>query len=117
MPRHRDIYDKDLKETPEFQYLYGKWARMRKLPHSKRFDRFLDFYNWSMANGFVMSAMLRLRDESKMYSPANCFWEQTADKKPFFSEEDKAWMAGWNKAVNRIRVYYGMEPLKQKGDL
>lgn len=117
MPRHKDIYDQDLKETPEFKYLYAKWARIRKLPHSKRFDRFLDFYRWSLANGFVMSAKLRLLDESKMYSPANCRWERPEDKQPFISEEDKAWIARWNEAVNRIRVYHGMEPLEQKGDL
>ena len=101
---------------PEFRYLYDKWRRMRKLPHSKRFERFLDFYEWSMANGFVMSAKLRLVDESKMYSPDNCFWERPADKRPFYSEEAVAWIDRWNKAVNRIRVYYGMEPLTQKGD-
>ena len=116
MPRHLEIYDQEFKETPEFKYLYHKWVRIRKLPHSKRFERFLDFYKWSMANGFVMSAKLRLLDESKPYSPANCRWERPADRKPFYSDEDKAWMARWNEAVNRIRVYYGMEPLEQPAD-
>ena len=116
MPRHRDIYDKDLKETPEWQFLYGQWAKMRKLPHSKLFDRFLDFYNWSMANGFAIPAKLRLVDESKMYSPANCLWVHPADNQHSFSAEQKESIEKWNKTVGRIRAYYGLEPLEQKGD-
>ena len=116
MTRHKDIYDKDLKATPEWQYLYFKWQSIRKLPHSKRFDRFLDFYRWAMACGFVISAKLCLLDESKPYSPDNCLWVLPAGGQPLFSAEQKRSIEKWNKTVGRIRAYYGMEPLEQKGE-
>lgn len=116
MPRHKDIYDKDLKETPEWRYLYVKWRDIRKRPHSKRFERFLDFYNWAMANGFIISAKIRLVDESKPYSPDNCRWERPADSQPCYTAEEKESIEKWNKTVGQIRAHYGMKPLEQKGE-
>lgn len=111
MPRHKDIYDKDLKETPEWKFLYAKWCLIRKSQYGKEFERFNDFYSWSLANGFVMSAKLTRLDKSKPYSPENCQWIPHAAKQIVFSEEDRQWIAKWNKAANRIRRHYGMKPL------
>ena len=116
MPRHRAVYDKDLKETPEFQFLYNKWSKVLRPPHCDAFYEFMDFYNWSMSNGFVLGAKLRLIDESKPYGPENCFWEAPKKDRLGWSEDERAWISLWNKTVNRIRVHHSMEPFAEKGE-
>lgn len=116
MPRHEVVYDPELKETPEFQTLYHKWCRIRKLPHSHEFNYFMDFYEWSMAEGYTSGASLKLLYEDKPYSPENCLWVHRKPESPSWTEEEKEQISRWNKTVNRIRVHYGMEPFEQKGD-
>lgn len=116
MPRHRFAYDKDLKETPEWQPLYNKWKSVLRLPHSDAFYEFMGFYNWSMANGFVLGAKLKLIDESKPYGPDNCLWAPPVDEVPVLTQKDREWMSLWNKTVNRLRVHFGMEPFAEKGE-
>ena len=111
MARHKVIYDKATKETPEWKSLYSKWRQIKKCSHSKEFSRCQDFYDWAMANGFEIAAKLELLDDSKPYSPDNCRWKPPEVKKTFYTEEEKRWIAKWNKTVNVIRRYYGMKPL------
>lgn len=111
MPRHKVVYDKDVKETPEWKALYSKWRQIKKCSHSKEFSRCQDFYDWAMANGFEIVAKLELLDDSKPYSPDNCRWKPPEAKKTFYTEEEKRWIAKWNKTVNAIRRHYGMKPL------
>ena len=117
MPRHQITYGEDLKNTPEFQFLYSKWLCMRKqrLPHDEAFAQFKPFYNWSMANGYEAGATLKRLDESKPYSPANCFWAP-ATERTTWTEEEKARIAKWNETVNPIRIHFGLEPFTEKGE-
>ena len=111
MPRHRVVYDKDLKETPEFQFLYNKWRQVLRHPYNDAFYEFMDFYNWSMSNGFVLGAKLTLIDTSKPYSPSNCAWMPPKERVPdIHGEEREAAIAKWNETVNRFRIHYGMKP-------
>lgn len=110
MPRHEVVYDKDLKETPEFQQLYNKWNWIRKHNQLDQFEKFMDFYNWSIENGFELNAKLKRLDNSKPYIPENCVWIAPKLKPTTNAEEEKEWIALWNKTVNRIRVHYGMKP-------
>ena len=112
MPRHVFTYDPALKETPEWQSLYNKWAWLRKHRRGDAFAQFQDFYDWSMANGFVIGARLKLLDESKPYSPDNCLWMHPVLEQPVYTEEDKQRISKWNEAVNRIRVRFGMTPFE-----
>ena len=112
MPRHKFVYDKNLKETPEFQFLYSKWRWLRKQPNSEDFKTFLIFYEWSMENGYIAGAKFERRDESKPFSPDNCLWVYRETKKAY-SEEEKEWIKLWDKMVNRIRKHYGMQPIPE----
>lgn len=118
MPRHIVVYDKELKNTPEFQPLYSKWAgiRTRRFPISEEFEQFLFFYNWSMANGYEAGARLRLLDESKPYGPYNCIWEPAA-MRPEWTAEEMERISKWNKTVNLFRIHFGLEPFPVGGDL
>lgn len=113
MPRHQVVYDKELKETPEWKFLYNKWRWLLKQPHSEEFDNFPTFYEWSMVKGYAAGAKLERKDPSKPYSIKNCLWEQPAPQQKGYSEEDKAWIKSWNKTVNRIRRHYGIKPLPE----
>lgn len=113
MPRHQVVYDKNLKETPEFQFLYLKWLWLRKQPHSEDFKIFLIFYKWSMANGYATGAKLERLDTGKPFSPDNCLWVHHETKRAY-TEEEKEWIKLWDKTVSRIRIHYGMQPLPRK---
>ena len=116
MPRREFGYDKKLKETPEWDPLYDKWRNIRKCPHSEDFERFQGFYDWSMANGFVIGARLKMLDANEQYSPDNCQWTQPDTERSEYSAIQKQQIANWNRAVNRLRVHYGYEPFPVKGD-
>ena len=82
------------------------------------FDNFEVFYNWAMTNGYTDGARLSLFDRYGSYSPGNCFWVipgsgKGTNKKsePGTYYLDSAWMWKWDDTVNRIRRYYGMEPI------
>lgn len=118
MPRHNLVYDKNLKSTPEWRELYSKWVWLRKSGSQlcEEFKQFLEFYNWSMANGYVSGDRLKRMDENAPYSPENCMWVHPAEECRYYTEEQKAWIAKWNKTVNRIRRYFGIETFDYEGD-
>lgn len=112
MPRHQVIYDKTLKETQEWKFLYNKWRWVLKQPHSEEFKKFPTFYDWSMAKGYMTGAKLERLDATKPFSPKNCLWVHPAIKQRPYTEEDMEMISRWNKTVNRIRRHFGMPPLK-----
>ena len=118
MPRHNLVYDKNLKSTPEWGELYNKWIWMRKSgsQYSVAFAQFMDFYNWSMANGYAIDARLKRLDEKKPYAPDNCLWVHPEEERSGYTAEQKAWIAKWNKTVNRIRRHFGIETFDYEGD-
>lgn len=116
MSRHKVTYDKAVKETPEWKFLYNKWCWLRKRPHSEEFKEFQAFHDWSLKNGFVMDAKLERLHFDKPYSPENCQWVQTEIKQRPYTEEEQESISRFNETVNSIRRYYGMAPIGQKGD-
>lgn len=118
MPRHKITYDEDLKNTPEFRALYSKWKGLRnsQLPLGEAFEQFLTFYEWSMASGYAPGARLKRLDDSKPYGPDNCLWDHPSEYRSAYTAEQKAWIAKWNKTVNRLRRYFGIETFDYEGD-
>ena len=111
------MYEKELKARPEWKYLYNKWLALRKHPHSEEFDLFEGFYDWSMTHGFVLSeSRLEILDASKPCSPDNCRWRTYAiGQAGEYTEAQKRQIVSWNKAVNRLRIHFGMEPFPEGG--
>ena len=111
MPRHRVVYDKALKETPEWKILYNRYFNIGSQRYKDIFATFLEFYDWSMANGFVLGAKLVRRDPTKPWTLDNCRWGMPPEKKStLWGDEQREAIDKWNKTVNRIRIHYGLTP-------
>ena len=113
MPKY--LYDAALKEDPDFKSLYARYVSKYDTKYREGFDTFMEFYEWSMENGYVPGAKFMRRDEDKPHNPDNCYWKPPEEKKhKYTSNEQKEMIEKWNKVVNRIRVHYGLEPFEQK---
>jgi hypothetical protein len=106
----KQTYDPAIRNTDCGKKLYNAWLRMRRYPHSKEWDHFPTFYEWSMQNGYEEGAWLKRDDKNVQFDDQNCFW---------YVQITQECLDGWNKAVNRIRKHYGMSPLEgtDYGDL
>ena len=110
MAYRKDKYDEALKETPEWQYLYSQWQRMGKW-RGEGFTQFIGFYTWSIANGFVLGARLEKLDDGDLYRPENCRWVCSEREDPIFHKAELESIMRYNETVEKIRSYFGMEPL------
>lgn len=112
MPSTIVFYDKDIKETLEWQSLYNRYcSKCKNIPYKQIAPTFQEFYDWSMLNGFVMGARLVRYDDSKPYSRDNCHWLPPKDRIPDIKGAAReAAIAKWNETVNRIRIHYGLDP-------
>lgn len=108
MPRF--LYDAEIKFTDEFKILHHRYFSENK-KYREAFPTFQEFYDWSMKNGFFNGAKLARRDPSKPYTPDNCYWKPPQEKNAFHGDDQKEFIEKWNKAVNRIRVHFGLKPL------
>lgn len=110
MPRHMITYPAEMRETPEGQYLYGLWNRMRHGGRDKHFEQYSQFYNWAIANGYTYGASFRRIDEKKPWGRKNCVLSMAVETPQRYSEEDKKIISQWNRTVNRFRVCCGLKP-------
>lgn len=103
-------YDREIMESEDGQRLYAHWQqKVSKNTDSPEFMTFPGFYNWAMEAGFTIGAQLYRRDPKGPFNPDNCVW--IAGEK-VIRGSDAEFEMRWNKTVNRIRVYYGMEPFR-----
>lgn len=84
--------------------------------HVAEFAHFPDFYDWAINNGYSEDAMMYRLDDEKPYSPENCVWRTAVARNRPFTPAELAWIDAWNKAVNRLRVYFGMDPFQPEAD-
>ena len=114
MPKQQPVINKCLEASEECKILYRKFYRCADV-YREVFDSFLEFYEWSMENGFQIGAKFKRKDENKPYNPDNCYWEQPKDKGVRLnSVEAQERIKRSNKTVNRIRVHYGLPPFENK---
>ena len=102
-------YDPALRETESGKRLYYYWKQVRKKSYSPEWDLFPNFYEWAMANGFILNAKLCLIDATLPYSPDNCVWKVKEAPEEGISRKRAD---EWNLAINRLRKQFGMEPLE-----
>lgn len=102
-------YDRAITESEDGQRLYAYWLQtVKKNTDSPEFQTYPGFYKWSMDAGYSADASLFRRDAKAPYSPENCAWiggEKKVTHRDFVFEQK------WDETVNRIRRYYGMEPI------
>lgn len=111
-------YDPELRKTEHGSKLYSYWKNVHRATDAKEFEEFIDFYNWSMLNGYTLGARLFRYDTDEPYSPDNCFWvakgeraiEQGYPPHRYPTREKQ-----WDEVVNRIRLHYGMAPIHSSG--
>lgn len=104
-------YPADLRKTETGKRLYNVW-RTTYGSRSTEFQNFGNFYNWSCATGYTEGGRLYRHDDNAPYSPDNCYWGAKMTCEAPVGPVDTSWAANWNRTVNRIRRYCGMEPFE-----
>lgn len=113
MANQRAVYDPKQRETPEFKTLYRRYYSPTSHKYREAFGTFQEFYDWAMATGFVLDARLACKDPDKPYTPDNLIWTMPQMKQvDKYGIEVQESIKRWNETVNRIRVHYGLKPLR-----
>lgn len=103
-------YDRAITESEDGKRLYAYWyQKVNKNTDCQEFATYPGFYNWAMENGYTVGAKLFRRDPKGPFNPDNCVWIYAKEKTIHSYDTDFA--KKWDEAVNRIRRYYGMEPI------
>jgi len=105
----KQTYDPAIRKTECGKKLYGIWVKIRRYPLCEEWKYFPTFYEWAMKSDYEVGAWLRRLDAYDPYGPTNCIWYIPGEN---FNYIPTSWADDWNKAVNRIRKYYGMPPLE-----
>lgn len=103
-------------EAERNRRLHSKWRNMDE--RSEDFQKFPDFLDWAIRTGYEVGDYLRRLDESQPYGPENCYWEHRGTKSKMnpayeLRREHRERAYEWNRVVNRIRRYVGLEPFPE----
>ena len=107
-------YDPEMRNTEHGGRLYAYWKRIKGSDISQEFKKYTDFYAWAMQNGYTLGAKLFKHDQDEPYGPDNCYWIPRSEwvNNPPAPSRDYVFEQKWDETVNRIRRYYGMEPIR-----
>lgn len=111
---HKVTYSPEIRLTEEGRRWYQQWLKIREKPHSIEFDTYPGFYEWAKTQDYAIGDRLTRWDDGEPYSPENCYFAIPASQKSFSNEEYQCWIQKWNEAVDVIRKFYGMPPLKEE---
>jgi len=106
-------YDPEMRKTEHGRRIYAYWKKIRNDTDFPEFEHYPGFFKWAMENGYTVGAKLLRHDGKKPFNPDNCFWIARSDWASEHVEHarDLHREQEWDKAVNRIRRHYGMEPI------
>lgn len=105
------VYDPTIRVTEHGARLYETWKRIRKFPYDPAWNSFPVFYDWAMAEGYILGDRLVRLDESRPYGPDNCYWKDLHDD-AVSVQWVGAWCEKWDQTVERLRKHFGLPPLK-----
>lgn len=113
MPAAKNTYTPEMRDSEHGRRLYRYWIDIHNDTDSVTFAEYPGFFEWAMANGYTVGAKLLRHDESKTFTPENCFWVTPSELKAMRAEKDpdKQWMRLWDRTVNRLRRHFDMEPI------
>lgn len=113
MRKNNFAYPEDIREHPSFNTLYGRWTVLVNQNIGAVFADFEKFFRWSINNGYEYGKKLVRIDPNGLYEPGNCEWVDISSemKQGFTKTQQEEYITAWNKAVNKIRKHYGLEPL------
>ena len=111
MPRHDFKYDPALKEKQEWQCLYARWSKLRrKYNLCPDWQTAEGFYHWAMSAGFEPGDKFFIHNEQAVLGPDNCGWFSPNEESAFKRKDVKETIFAWNRAVNPLRIHFGLEP-------
>lgn len=106
----KNKYDREFLETETGKKLYAMWRNIGRSGRCEEWDIFDVFCDWALKHGYDENVQLKRLDSRKRFSPDNCYFSklkrQYVDGKIHNEQIER-----WNNTVNKIRKYYGMEPL------
>lgn len=105
-------YGKKFLETEQGKRIYNiyYWG-IRRGGCCEEWQNFDAFCDWVLKHWNEDAYAAGRVDTSKPFSPDNFRWKLRSDKSTYPRNDFKT---RWNETVNKIRAYYGMEPLVQK---
>ena len=88
--------------------VFNSWRTIRRVGCVPEWQDINVFLKWALDSGVEDSIGVDRIHRDMPYGPDNCSWRKNKDDCGHITVE---FIKKWDRAVNRIRAYYGMEPV------